>query len=46
LVANNIVTSDSSIVLVLDRSGSTADVANSGLTKSQLLKSASAWSTL
>lgn len=40
LVANNIVTSDSSIVLVLDRSGSMADVANSGFTKSELLKSA------
>ena len=40
LVANNIITSDSSIVLVLDRSGSMADVANSGFTKSQLLKSA------
>ena len=34
LVANNIVTSDSSIALVLDRSGSMADVANSGFTKS------------
>jgi hypothetical protein len=40
LVANNIVTNDSSVVLVLDRSGSMADVANSGFTKSQLLKSA------
>lgn len=40
LVANNIVTSDSSLVLVLDRSGSMADVANSGFTKSELLKSA------
>ena len=40
LVANNIITSDSSIVLVLDRSGSMADVANNGFTKSQLLKSA------
>jgi hypothetical protein len=40
LVANNIVTSDSSIALVLDRSGSMADVANNGFTKSQLLKSA------
>lgn len=40
LVANDIVTSDSSIVLVLDRSGSMADVANSGFTKSTLLKSA------
>ncbi len=40
LVANNIITSDSSVVLVLDRSGSMADVANSGFTKSQLLKSA------
>ncbi|MBC8019045.1 MAG: tyrosinase family protein [Verrucomicrobia bacterium] len=40
LVANNIVTSDSSVVLVLDRSGSMSDVANSGFTKSELLKSA------
>ncbi|MEX0272020.1 tyrosinase family protein [Leptolyngbyaceae cyanobacterium UHCC 1019] len=40
LVANNIITSDSSIALVLDRSGSMSDVANSGFTKSQLLKSA------
>lgn len=40
LVANNIITSDSSVVLVLDRSGSMLDVANSGFTKSQLLKSA------
>lgn len=40
LVASNIVTSDSSVALVLDRSGSMDDVANSGLTKSQLLKSA------
>jgi hypothetical protein len=40
LVASNIVTSDSSIVTVLDRSGSMADVANSGFTKSQLLKGA------
>lgn len=40
LVANNIITSDSSVVLVLDRSGSMAEVANSGFTKSQLLKSA------
>jgi len=40
LVANNIITSDSSIALVLDRSGSMADVANNGFTKSQLLKSA------
>lgn len=40
LVANNIITSDSSIVLVLDRSGSMADVVNNGFTKSQLLKSA------
>jgi hypothetical protein len=40
LVANNIVTSDSSVVLVLDRSGSMSDVANSGFTKSDLLKSA------
>lgn len=40
LVANNIVTSDSSIALVLDRSGSMADIANNGFTKSQLLKSA------
>ena len=40
LVANNIITSDSSISLVLDRSGSMADVANNGFTKSQLLKSA------
>lgn len=40
LVANNIVTSDSSIVLVLDRSGSMGEVANGGFTKNQLLKSA------
>lgn len=40
LVANDIVTSDSSIALVLDRSGSMADVANNSFTKSQLLKSA------
>lgn len=40
LVANNIITSDSSVALVLDRSGSMLDVANSGLTKSQLLKRA------
>lgn len=40
LVANNIMTSDSSIALVLDRSGSMAAVANSGFTKIQLLKSA------
>jgi len=40
LVANNIVTSNSSVVLVLDRSGSMLDVANSGFTKHQLLKSA------
>jgi hypothetical protein len=40
LVANNIITSDSSIVMVLDRSGSMADVANGGFTKNQLLKSA------
>lgn len=40
LVANDIITSDSSIVLVLDRSGSMADVANSGFTKNQLMKSA------
>lgn len=40
LVANNIITSDSSIVSVLDRSGSMADIANSGFTKSQLLRSA------
>lgn len=40
LVANDIITSDSSVVLVLDRSGSMADVANNGFTKSQLLKSA------
>jgi hypothetical protein len=40
LVANNIVTSDSSIALVLDRSGSMLDVANSGFTKSALMKSA------
>ena len=40
LVASNIVTSDSSVALVLDRSGSMADVANSGFTKSQLLKRA------
>jgi len=39
-VANNIVTSNSSVVLVLDRSGSMLDVANSGFTKHQLLKSA------
>ncbi len=40
LVANNIVTSDSSIVLVLDRSGSMADIASSGFTKNELLESA------
>jgi hypothetical protein len=40
LVANGIVTSDSSIVLVLDRSGSMSDVANNGFQKHQLLKSA------
>lgn len=40
LVANDIVTSDSSVALVLDRSGSMADVANSGFTKSQLLRNA------
>jgi len=40
LVASNLVTHESSIALVLDRSGSMSDVANSGLTKSQLLKSA------
>ncbi len=40
LVANDIVTNDSSVVLVLDRSGSMADVANGGFTKSELLKSA------
>ncbi|MDT3671468.1 MAG: tyrosinase family protein [Aromatoleum sp.] len=40
LVANDIVTSDSSIVLVLDRSGSMASPANSGFTRSELLKSA------
>jgi Common central domain of tyrosinase/von Willebrand factor type A domain len=40
LVANNIVTNDSSVALVLDRSGSMLDVANSGFTKSRLLKSA------
>ena len=40
LVANGIVTSDSSLVLVLDRSGSMSDVANSGFQKHELLKSA------
>lgn len=40
LIATDIVTSDSSVVLVLDRSGSMADVANNGFTKSALLKSA------
>lgn len=40
LVANDIVTSDSSIVLVLDRSGSMAAPANSGFTRSELMKSA------
>jgi Mg-chelatase subunit ChlD len=40
LVASNIVTNDSSVVLVLDRSGSMAEVANSGFTKNGLLKSA------
>jgi hypothetical protein len=40
LVASNIVTSDSSIALVLDRSGSMADVASGGATKSTLLKRA------
>lgn len=40
LVANNIITSDSSVALVLDRSGSMGDVANNGFTKSQLLKNA------
>lgn len=40
LVASEIVTSDSSVVLVLDRSGSMADVASDGFTKSELLRSA------
>ena len=40
LVASNIVTADSSIALVLDRSGSMADVANGGATKATLLKRA------
>lgn len=40
LVANNIITSNSSIVLVLDRSGSMADIASSGFSKSRLLKNA------
>jgi hypothetical protein len=40
LVASNIVTADSSIVLVLDRSGSMTDIANGGTTKSTLLKRA------
>lgn len=40
LVASGITTSDSSIVLVLDRSGSMSELANSGFTKHQLLKSA------
>jgi hypothetical protein len=40
LVASNIVTSDSSIVLVLDRSGSMSDVVAGGRTKHQLLASA------
>jgi Common central domain of tyrosinase/von Willebrand factor type A domain len=40
LVASNIITTDSSISLVLDRSGSMADIANSGATKSTLLKRA------
>src|SRR3712207_8083492 len=40
LVASNIVTTDSSIALVLDRSGSMADIASGGATKSTLLKRA------
>jgi hypothetical protein len=40
LVASNIVTADSSIALVLDRSGSMADVASGGATKATLLKRA------
>lgn len=40
LVANDIITSDSSIVLVLDRSGSMASMANSGFTRSELMKNA------
>ncbi len=40
LVSTNIVTSDSSVVLVLDRSGSMSDVTNNGFDKSTLLKSA------
>ena len=40
LVASNIVTTDSSLALVLDRSGSMADVAAGGATKSTLLKRA------
>jgi hypothetical protein len=40
LVSNQIVTTDSSVVLVLDRSGSMSDTANSGLTKHQLLRRA------
>lgn len=40
LVASNIVTTDSSVALVLDRSGSMADVVAAGSTKNTLLKSA------
>lgn len=40
LIASNIVTTDSSITLVLDRSGSMADVVAGGPTKNTLLKSA------
>ena len=40
LVASNIITTDSSIALVLDRSGSMSDVAVGGATKSTLLKRA------
>lgn len=40
LVASNIVTTDSSIALVLDRSGSMADVVAGGMTKNALLKGA------
>ncbi|WP_165555543.1 tyrosinase family protein [Kribbella pittospori] len=40
LVASNIITTGSSIALVLDRSGSMADIVTGGLTKNALLKSA------
>lgn len=40
LVASNIVTTDSSLALVLDRSGSMADIASGGVSKSTLLKRA------